>query len=305
MPRIPCAGSSQNNTLRNISKQLIDLKCGLLYLTAMNSQPNQKNGILTTNRNISALFVAAVGLGLIAVSTAKGGVVYDNISSIENSTPGTAIITTSSTPNTFVGDGFNLAAGTTEITGFDVVPVNHTGTTFTSLKVTGYIWGTVNTGTVNASHPAFGNLLDTVSFTNSGSFSSGNYYALEGSPAGANPGFTLATPVAITGTSIGITLNFEGSTDGINFNNLNNLSPGVSSGALPTVGSDMFNGFYRNVNSEVNGDFTSTLRSIAGSTDETLALRIYGGAVPAPEPATLALVGVGSLVLLRLRRRAA
>ena len=70
-----------------------------------------------------------------------------------------------------MGDGYNLAAGTTAITGFDVYPVNVSGVNYTGLKINIFVWGSVNTsGTVNATTPAFGNLLASYSLTSSGAF---------------------------------------------------------------------------------------------------------------------------------------
>ena len=62
----------------------------------------------------------------------------------------------------------------------------------------------------------------------------------------------------------------------------------------------MFNGYYRNANSEVNGNITSPLRTL-GYTDQSLGLRIFSDV---PEPTTLALLGAGGVLLFLRRRRA-
>src|SRR5207244_2401969 len=107
------------------------------------------------------------------------------------------------TPNTFMGEGYNLISGATSITGFDIFPANLSGTTFDTLQITIYVWGSVNTsGAVNSSTPAFGNLLATYTLTSSGPFPSGFYFAYEATP-GVSPGLILTSPLTVPGTLIG------------------------------------------------------------------------------------------------------
>jgi hypothetical protein len=117
----------------------------------------------------------------------------------------------------------------------------------------------------------------------------------------------LASPLAISSTTIGLTFNYQGSTDGgATYNNVNNLTSDIAANNLPTVGSTVLGGatggYYRNANSEVNGNFTSTLRVLGGLTSQAEAVRIYGNVTAVPEPTTIALFG-GGAVLLFLRRR--
>ena len=262
---------------------------------------NLLNLAQTSLRNFS---IAAAALGMLSAATAKADLVFDNISNAENSVPGAAITGTGSTPNSFMGAGYVLAAGTTAITGFDLFPVNFTSTSYTGLRINIYVWGTVNTGTVNAAAPAFSNLLGNYTVDSSGSFAGGGtYFPYEGATVGASPGYTLATPLAISSTTIGLTFNYQGTTDGVNYANINALTSIISYGTAPTVGSQLFNGYYRNANSEVNGNFTSTLRSL-GLTDQGLAVRVFGNVTPAPEPTTMALLGAGGVLLFLRRRRA-
>jgi hypothetical protein len=250
----------------------------------------------------SAIVAAA---GLLSLETAKADVVYDNFSNYENGVSGASATATASTPNTFLGGGYVLAPGTVDITGFDFYPVNLTGTAYTGLKINFYVWGAVNTGTVNAATPAFNNLLGSYSFTSPGSYDSGYFYSFENATSpGTSPGLILPTPLAISSTTIGITINIQGTTDGTTYNNINNLNSVISYGTAPTVGSDVFNGYYRNANSEANGNFTSGLRTL-GQPDQGLAMRVYGDIVPVPEPATMALLTAGGLGLLALRRQRA
>lgn len=198
-----------------------------------------------------------------------------------------------------MGDGYNLAPGTTSITGFDLYPVNVTGVNYTGLQITIYVWGSVNTsGTVNATTPAFGNLLATYTLTAAGAFNSGFYFPFESVP-GVTPGVTLATPLSIPSTQIGLTFNYQGTTDGVNYASANNLTSIISSNQ-PTVGSEVFAGYYRNAASENNGNFTSSLRALGGlGTYQSLAVRVY----TVPEPTTVAILGLGAAGFFILRRR--
>lgn len=230
----------------------------------------------------------------------KADLVFDNMSDV-----GVVPNATGSTPNTFMGDGYVLAAGTTEITGFDVFPVNLSGTAFNSIKINIFVWGTVNTGTVNATTPLFGSLLGSYSLTSVDSFPSGSYFPFEGATPGVTPGISLGSPLAISSTTIGLTFNYQGSTDGgVTFANVNSLSSIIATGPAPTVGSLVFgSGYFRNANSEVNGNFTSTIRALAGLTNQGLGVRVYGTVTAVPEPTSLALIGGGAMFLL-FRRRA-
>ena len=228
-------------------------------------------------------------------------VVFDNMSNFQNAVPGAAIASTATVPNTFMGAGYVLSPGTTSITGFDIYPVNLSGTSFTGIRINIFVWGSVNLGTVNAATPAFGNLLGNYTLTSSGAFNTGFYFPFESATPGITPGITLGTPLAISGTTIGLTFNYQGTTDGVTYNNVNSLTSLISYGTPASTGSLVFNGYYRNANSEVDGNFTSTLRSL-GLTDQGVAVRIYGTVVPEPSAMVLALVGGLGVLMLRRRR---
>ena len=251
-------------------------------------------------RKLAVLFAAAAAL-LASGASADAALLFDNISPYENGTTGASVSATGSTPNTFMGDGYNLVAGATDITGFDLYPVNLSGTSFTGLKLNIYVWGAVNTGTVSATAPAFSNLLASYSLTSTGTFASGSFFPFESASPGATPGVTLGTPLVIPSSTIGLTFNYQGTTDRTTYANVNSLTSLIAYGVPATVGSDVFNGYYRNANSETNGDFTSTLRSL-GVTNQSLAVRVYGDAVPVPEPATVGVIAA-TVVLAGRRRR--
>jgi hypothetical protein len=240
----------------------------------------------------------------VAASAAHATLVFDNASNFRNSVAGATGTSTGSTPNTFMGGAYNLLSGTTSITGFDLFPVNLSGTNFTALKINLFVWGTVNTGTVSASAPAFSNLLGSYTATSTGAYTTGFYFPFQGNPALSTSGFTLGTPLALNGaTSIGLTFNYQGTTDGVTFSNVNSLTSLISTGTPATVGSNVFNGYYRNANSETNGNFTSTLRTL-GLTDQSVAVRVYGNTAPVPEPASMVALGLGTAAMLRRRKKA-
>jgi hypothetical protein len=247
--------------------------------------------------NYKTVLVATFASLAILAST-RGQLVFDNMSIFESGSASAGVTATSSTPNTWMGDAYNLAGGATAITGFDIYPVNLSGTAFNALKITIDVWGSVNLGTVNATTPAFGNLLGSYVFTSSGTFNSGFYYNFEGSPNGVNPGVTIS-PLSIPSTQIGLSFNYMGSTDGgVTFFSTNSLTSLISYSNAVSVGSEVFNGYYRNANSEANGNFTSSLRSL-GLQGQSLAVRIYS----VPEPTTVAFAVIGSAALLVFRRR--
>jgi hypothetical protein len=275
---------------------------------------NLKSNSVTSHKDCRpvGLTFAAAAILLAGAATSEAALVFDNISNYENAAPGAAIAATGSTPNTFMGDAYTLAAGTTDITGFDIFPVNLTGTAYSGLKINIFVWGTVNTGTVSATTPAFGDLLGSYTLTTAtaaGSFPSGYYFSFEGSsPGGTAPGVTLGTPLAIPSTTIGVTFNYQGTTDGVTYTSANSLSSLLTYGTAPSVGSmplgGATGGYYRNANSEVNGNFTSGLRTLTGDAGvQGVALRVYGDITGVPEPTSAALIGLGTAALLIFRRR--
>ncbi|HVT10790.1 MAG TPA: PEP-CTERM sorting domain-containing protein [Fimbriimonadaceae bacterium] len=242
------------------------------------------------------LIIAA--LAVVGVAQADT-LLFDNVTNFRTGVSGAGGSSTSSTPNTFMGDGYDLIAGANSITGFDLFPVNLSGTNFTGLKINIFVWGSVNTsGTVNATTPAFSNLLGSYTATVAGTYNTGFYFPFETGDPGPTPGFTLGQALSISSNRIGLTFNYQGTTDGQTYNSVNSLTSLVTYGTPASVGSNVFDGYYRNANSETDGNFTSALRSF-GQTSQSVGVRVYGTAVP--EPASMAVLGIGALALLRRR----
>jgi len=286
-----------------LHKTLGSLFALLLGAATASAAPDSTGSTVARGSTVTSLSNAG------AATSATPPVLYDSFPT------GAPAYSTSSTPNTFMGLASNLVGGASSITGFDVYPVNVSGTNFDHLKINIFVWDTVNTsGTVNATTPAFGNLLASYSLTTAGTFTTGFFYPFESATPGVLPGISLATPLLISDSVVGLTYNYQGSTDGgATYNNFNNLTS-IISGSDPTnypgnvvvTGSLILGGatggYYRNAGSptETNGNFTSGLRSLGGLTNQGVAARVYGTVVP--EPASLGIIA--AFGLLALRRRA-
>ena len=101
-------------------------------------------------------------------------------------------------------------------------------------------------------------------------------------------------------------MNVQGTTDGTTYNSVNDLSPLITYGPAPVTGSNIFDGYYRNANSETDGNFISSLRSL-GLTNQSVAFILYTEAAPEPATRLLLFGGVSILGAFRLkhsRRRA-
>ena len=145
---------------------------------------------------------------------------------------GRSISADTANPDTQMGGGFILVPGTFQITGFELAAGNVTGTTFTGVRYTLSVWSTLSTGAVNAGSPAFSGLLGTFTGTDIATLNNGTELLLP---------ITLASPLTISSTTMGIAVSFEGTTDGVNFNSINGLTPVLTSGSLPAVGTLEFN----------------------------------------------------------------
>jgi hypothetical protein len=231
------------------------------------------------------LAASVAGITLAATTSLHATLLFDGITNLE--TGASLGYSTGSTPNYWMGDGYGLMTGATDITGFDISPVNGTGnsatgTVFNALKITIDVWGSVNlTGTVNATTPAFSNELASYVLTSTGTFNPGFYY-IYGTSNGSAPAITLTTPLIIPSSTVGISFNYQGSTDGgTTFASYNGLSSIIPASAAPTTGNLVLGGttggYYRNVNSETNGNFTAGLRSL-GLGNQSIGVRVFGDA---------------------------
>jgi hypothetical protein len=254
--------------------------------------------------NQNFLLAGAFALSALA-STGHAAVVFDDISAYQAGVTGAGVSAVSS-PNQSIGDAFTLAPGTVDITGFDLYPVNLVSNkTYNALKLNIYVWGGVNTGTVSASSPAFSDLLGSYSATFTGSFPTGYFFSFESANPGVTPGISLAAPLAVTGPSVGISINVQGSTNGgATYSTVTNLTSLITYGAAPTVGSEPFSGFYASTGNSSNYT-TGPYAFTSGYSNEGLALRIYGDIAAVPEPASSALMALGVATLLMVRRRRA
>ena len=206
------------------------------------------------------LNMAVAAIGLLSVAKAEGRIHWCLITRLPDSpiisilrrTPpstGASAAYTVGNADTFEGDGYTLAAGTTDLSGFDFYPINGTAaTTFTNIQVNLYVWGTVNTTTTpSATTPAFSNLISHI--TGVATFASPGlqpgYIGLLGGTTPSTTGdFTLSTPLSIPSSTVGITINYQGSTDnGATYSSVQTLTSYIPYGVPPTVGASLFKWF--------------------------------------------------------------
>jgi hypothetical protein len=234
--------------------------------------------LVRKNRQASPLVLAAtlVATALISGSAAHADVLYDNITA-----PGPFGIGAASTseppqtPNSWFGDAVNLAASASDITGVDLFVQNDSGESFNAFRGTIDIWGLVNTGTVNSSSPAFGDLLGSDSFGGSGNYPNNGGQGFVGN--GGLPGLAFTNPIDINGAStIGISINIQWSNNGGGtFASYNNAGALLAYNGTTATGSGVFNGYYVNLAGESNGNFVTPLQS-NGKSNQGIYIRIDG-----------------------------
>ena len=231
--------------------------------------------------------VAAGMLGCAGISQTQATLLFDNVTAFQTGA-GTAGGTGTSSPfGTFEGDPYTLAAGGTNIAGFDVFPVNFSTQTFNALKINIFVWGTVNTNlsTVNASNPAFGNLLGSYSLTTvGGSFAPNTYRSYATGTPGTSPGITLGTPLSMAGLTtanrLGLSFNYQGSTDGgTTYNTVAGLTSIITYNASATTGSLLLSDFYYNRGNESNGNFITSPVAFGGINNQSIGTRVYDSVV--------------------------
>jgi hypothetical protein len=235
---------------------------------------------------------------------------FDNISPLFASTTSSSegLYNTGDNPGSeYMGGIYVLPAGTSQITGYDVLVVNDIGDTGTQdangaevynssamtlnyVKITTYFWGGYNQALVNSSapaisatNPAFSDLLgtQTTPAENVGLPTGYTQLFVGGPPyetaTPSGPGLTLSTPVNLpTGvTTVGVTFTITASSTSAGpFVNYPLLTPGVTEGNPPTVGGQL-NGFFENTSGETNGNFDEFPYTF-GLTDNAVGTRLWG-----------------------------
>ncbi|MBS0197420.1 MAG: hypothetical protein JSR77_11745 [Planctomycetes bacterium] len=229
---------------------------------------------------------------------------------------------TTSTGNRFLGVPITLAGSNTTITGFDTTMLNNTGASLAlqagwQVALNYWIYNTWTPSATTA--PAFANLAGngSVAFNiGSAGLTLGSnsflFFAQNASPGpgqvppvGTLPGVQI-NPVTVSSTGpIGIVLNWTvNRADGAGFVLLGGLTQVLVGGATavaPVVGTNNFSapnlGYYRSASGEANGNFAgSSSRQIGANSD--LMVRVY----TTPTPGSLAVLGLGGLVVGRRRR---
>jgi hypothetical protein len=222
---------------------------------------------------LSAAFAVAAS---VSGSAAQAEVLFDDITApgpFGLGGPTTAM--PPQTPNSWFGDAVNLTASASDITGVDLFIQNDSGQNFNAFRGTIDIWGQVNTGTVNASSPAFSNLLGSDSFGGSGNYPNNAGQGFAGN--GGLPGLAFSNPIALNGAStIGISINIQWSNNGGgSFASYNNAGALLAYNGTTATGSGVFNGYYVNLSGESNGNFISPLQS-NGKSNQGIYIRIDG-----------------------------
>lgn len=246
-------------------------------------------------------------LSILAIATVLGGAsasaqvtIYDAVSDQSSFT------TTGSSPRTYMGQAFNVsgAAGSMpQVTSATVGMFVSGAQTFANVQLRLQIWGTFNAAATGAAD-AFSNPVGGPSTFLLGPISTtGNSVFL----------FTLnfATPITLPSTmNLGITFNFQTSTDGVTFaDNTNVVTAMRIVGAPPIpVGQNITHGgntFYRNASGRTDFNFNANdARNITNMTQSNNGLAFSLRAIPEPSTWLLLLGGAGALVgLQRFRRK--
>lgn len=187
----------------------------------------------------------------------------------------------------------------------NVVLRNIAAGSYTSTRIRVQFWGGYDP-TATGATPVFSNPLT----TSAGAaaplvFTTGVFNPT----APTNTNFTLTINGAITlpaGANLGVTVNWQGSTDGINFTDDDNLTTALRNPATSSaiaVGTNLTpdSGYYRNAGSETDFNFLASSARNLGAGPGGLVFSL----TPVPEPATCLLAGslaLGGLGYARRRR---
>lgn len=242
------------------------------------------------------------------VVSANASLVFDSL------TQSTSFLTTSGTPRHMMAMAFslgNVSSGPGTINGLDFEYASITAQAYNNIQFDISFWDTASNATTGAT-AAFTNRVASYSFTTGAVTRAANtVYTIQSATPGVTPGVTLPTTFNFSGISnLGVQILVRGDI-GNGLVNSDNLTFGVVSATTgPAVGSFTAgtagtNGFYRNASqtTPTNADTSllgSDFRQFTGGTNNGLGIRLYSQ--PVPEPASMAILGIGALAVLRRRR---
>lgn len=226
--------------------------------------------------------------------------IYDAISDLSSFT------TTTSVPHTYMGQAFNVsnAAGANpQVTSVQVGMFVIGAQNFANVRLRLQLWGTFNPAATGAAD-AFSNALGAPSVFILGPINTAGNAVFT---------FTLnfATPITLPSTmNLGITFNFQTSTDGVNFVDNNAVATAmrapVGTNPIP-VGQNITSGgnaYYRNASGRTDFNFNANdARVITGQMQATDGLAFRLVAIPEPSSWLLLMGGAGVLVCVQRLRR--
>jgi len=240
------------------------------------------------------LFLAAVVFTFAGM--ARGAIIYDAVSDLATYTTSTSV------PHTYMGQSFSVsnAGGSTPIvTSMKLGEFIVGAQTYAGVRLRIQFWGTFDPTATGATSVFSNPIGSPIVFDLGPQTTTGNSVSLW-----TLTGLNVTLPQT---TNLGIGINWQSSTDGVNYVDQTNIATAmrapVNTAPIP-VGSNVTvaGQYYRNASSETNFNFlASSSRSIGGTNpNDGLAFQLS----TVPEPTTAALAGFATLALSVRRRRA-